>query len=46
MGYRIIISCNGKKKKVLHKSDDIKDIKKKYFFIKDKKLTHIKKSKR
>tara|TARA_R110000751_G_scaffold153898_1_gene258983 strand:+ start:6620 stop:7276 length:657 start_codon:yes stop_codon:yes gene_type:complete len=36
MGYRIIISCNGKKKKVLHKSDDIKHIKKKYFFIKDK----------
>jgi len=36
MGYRIIISCNGKKKKILYKGDDIKYIKKKYFNIKDK----------
>ena len=36
MKYRIIITCNGKKKKVLHKSDNTKSIKRKYFNIKDK----------
>jgi hypothetical protein len=36
MKYRIIITCNGKKKKVLHKSDNIKSIKRKYFNTKDK----------
>ena len=36
MHYRIIITSNGKKKKILHKSNDIKFIKKKYFSIKDK----------
>ena len=36
MTYRIIITSNNKKKKMLHKSNDITSIKKKYFKIKDK----------
>ena len=34
--YKIIIAQNGKKKKVMHKSSDIKFIKQKYFNIKDR----------
>jgi len=36
MTYRIIISQNGKKKKVVHKSNDLTFINRKYFSIKDK----------
>ena len=36
MTYRIIITRNNKKKKILHKSNNISSIKKKYFQIKDK----------
>ena len=36
MTYRIIITSNNKKKKMLHKGNDITSIKKKYFQIKDK----------
>ena len=36
MLYRIIITKNGKKKKILYKSDDLKVIKRKYFKLKDK----------
>lgn len=36
MRYRIIITQNGKKKKIIHKSNDLKFIKRKYFTIKDK----------
>lgn len=36
MQYRIIITANNKKKKVLQKSNDLNNIKKKYFKIKDK----------
>ena len=36
MLYRIIITQNGKKKKILQKSNDITFMKKKYFNIKDK----------
>ena len=35
MRYRIIITKNGKKKKILHKSNDGQHIKKKYFNLKD-----------
>ena len=36
MQYRIIITANNKKKKILQKSNDLNTIKKKYFKIKDK----------
>jgi hypothetical protein len=36
MNYRIIIAKNGRKKKILHQSNDIKYIKRKYFTLKDK----------
>ena len=36
MLYRIIITNNGKKKKILYRSDNLIDIKKKYFNLKDK----------
>ena len=36
MRYRIIITANNKKKKILEKSDDLKSITKKYFNLKDK----------
>jgi len=36
MLYRIIITQNGKRKKILHKSNDLKFIKRKYFNVKDK----------
>ena len=36
MLYRIIITQNGKKKKIVHKSNDLKNIKRKYFILKDK----------
>jgi len=36
MTYRIIITSNNKKKKIIEKSNDLKHIKKKYFKIKDK----------
>ena len=36
MRYRIIITSNGKKKKVIHKSNHLSSIKQKYFSLKDK----------
>jgi hypothetical protein len=36
MQYRIIITANNKKKKILQKSNDLNTIKKKYFNVKDK----------
>jgi len=36
MLYRIIITHNGKKKKILHKSNDLKHMENKYFTLKDK----------
>jgi len=36
MLYRIIITSNGKKKKIVHKSDNLSSIKRKYFSLRDK----------
>ena len=36
MNYRIIITQNGKKKKILHKSNDKKFIERKFFSVRDK----------
>ena len=36
MLYRIKITQNGKKKKIVHKNNDLKNIKRKYFILKDK----------